>query len=880
MALTQYHAKRDFKLTPEPRGQVGARKGKALGYLIQKHAASHLHYDFRLELNGVLLSWAVPKGPSLDPADKRLAMHVEDHPLEYGGFEGIIPQGQYGGGTVMLWDRGTWSAVGDAEEGYKRGHLKFDLDGEKLQGRWALVRTHGSKYGGKGQAWLLIKDNDDFARRGIDARIVDDLPNSVVSARSIDEIAAAGEHEWHSNRSVKANVKAGAIAAPGAAGRKRVSTRAASSPAKEHADGKRAALPAMLSPALATLVKAAPEGDEWIHEVKYDGYRMVSRVDKGKVRMFSRNGNDWTAKLGPLVAEVGRIKVKSAWIDGEVCAVNADGRSDFQALQNALSNGDGAHLVYFVFDLVYLDGYDLRELPLEKRKQMLKDLLERSGTDLRYSPEVRGSGAAVFKQSCPMGLEGIVSKRAASTYAAGARTRDWVKVKCVRRQEMVIGGFTDPQKSRQGFGALLLGVYDEGELKYSGKVGTGFDDQLLADLRRKLGRLERKTAPFVNPPRGFEAKGAHWVEPRLVAEVQFTEWSEAGALRHPSFIGLREDKKAAEVVREKPVALQAAKPERAAPAARRAAHAKKAGTKESSDDAVAGVRLSHPDKLLFPEAGVTKLVLARYYEAIHDWILPHVKERPLSLFRCPDGWNKQCFYQKHADKSVHEAVSRVEVPEKSGTATYFAANSLPALVGLVQWGVIELHPWGSRVPHLARPDRLIFDFDPADDVSWTALVKGVEELRTLLKQLGLAGFLKTTGGKGLHVVVPIQPTLTWEQAKSFTKAIADLFARTFPARFLATVSKTKRQGRIFIDYLRNAEGSTAIAAYGVRARKNASVSTPIEWKELAKDVRFDHFNVKTVPARLSKLRVDPWQDFAATRQTVTAAMFKQVGARR
>lgn len=875
MPLAQYHAKRHFKLTPEPRGRVGARKTKARAYVIQKHAASHLHYDFRLELNGVLLSWAIPKGPSLDPADKRLAMHVEDHPLEYGEFEGIIPKGQYGGGTVMLWDRGTWNPIGDPDEGFKRGHLKFELDGEKLRGRWALVKTHGSKYGGKGEAWLLIKDRDEFARRGGDARVVDEQPDSVLSDRSIDEIAADADHEWRSNRSAKANVRAGAVARPARARKARTAPAGAKPKTAQAAPGRRAALPAKLSPALATLVKAPPTGGDWIHEAKYDGYRMLCRLHKSKVLIYSRNGKDWTGRFPALAREVERLEAESAWLDGEVCAVDAKGRSDFQLLQNALAQSGKTELVYFAFDLIHLDGYDLTDVALLERKRLLQGLLERSATRIRYSPEIRGNGAQVFEQACARGLEGIVCKRADSTYAAGARTRSWVKVKCSLGQEMVIGGFTDPQGSRAGFGALLLGVYRSGELHYAGKVGTGFDDETLAMLRAKLDRLARRTPAFSDPPRGFEAKGAHWVDPVLVAEVRFTEWSDSGALRHPSFIGLREDKKASEVVREQPLAAEAAPASKPA----RAARAKPAKRVSAEAAVVAGVKLSHPDKILFPEAELSKADLARYYEAVAEWLLPHVKDRPLSLVRCLDGWKDQCFYQKHAAASVHAAVSRVEVPEGEGTATYLSAGSLQALVGLVQWGVIELHPWGSRMPRPERPDRLIFDFDPAEDVSWAELVAAVGELRALLEQLGLVGFLKTTGGKGLHVVVPVRPTLTWEQAKQFSKAVADLFARTFPERFVASVSKSKRKGRIFIDYLRNAEGATAIAAYGIRARANAPVSTPISWKELAKEVRFDFFNVRSVPERLIKLREDPWKDFMAIRQTVTAAMFKRVGMR-
>ena len=879
MALAAYHAKRDFRRTPEPRGRVGQKKAKGLAYLIQKHAASHLHYDLRLELDGVLLSWAVPKGPSFDPADKRLAVHVEDHPVEYGSFEGTIPKGHYGGGTVMLWDQGLWIPHGDARASLKKGHLKFDLEGKKLKGTWALIKTRGNKYGGKGEPWLLIKDKDAYSKRGVSARIVDSDPDSVVSGRSMDEIEAAADREWHSNRSVTANLNAAENV------KKKVVSRKAGAAIRPFVDlhniagAKRGSIAKKLKPMLATLVKDAPQGDDWVHEVKYDGYRMVTRLNNGTVHMYTRNGNDWTSKFSDIARQVGRLSARSAWIDGEVCAVDADGRPDFQSLQNAISGEARPQLMYFVFDLIYLNGYDLTNARLADRKQLLQRLLEESDTELRYSPDVQGSGSSVFRKICPSGYEGIVSKRADSTYAIAARTKNWVKVKCSMRQEMVIGGFSDPQGSRKGFGALLLGYYSNNDLQYAGKVGTGFNDKTLAVLLRKLKPLEQNTPPFVNPPGGVVAKGTHWVKPKLVGEIQFTEWSDSGALRHPSFMGLRDDKKATEVVREKALPVTADRIQRSAPL--RAKVAKKDDKPPTSDlnmNSVTGVKLTNPNKLMFPEAKITKLGLARYYESIASWIIPHIAQRPLSMYRCPDGWAKECFYQKHADKSVHPSVSRVQVPEGDGKARYFSANSLQALVSLVQWGVIEFHPWGARMPKPGRPDRLIFDFDPDEGVSWAELAQGVEDLRILLSQLGLEGFLKTTGGKGLHVVVPIQPTLTWVQAKAFTKAIADLFARTFPDRFLATVSKAKRKDKIFIDYLRNAEGATAIAAYGVRARKNAPVSTPIGWDELAKDIRFDFFNVKTIPKRLQKLQRDPWEKLVSTRQTITARMFKQVGA--
>ena len=884
MALERYRQKRDFGTTPEPRGRVGAKKKGQLSFVIQKHAASHLHYDFRLELGGVLLSWAVPKGPSLDPQDKRLAMHVEDHPLEYGGFEGVIPPKQYGAGTVMVWDRGTWTPQGDPAEAYAKGRLKFQLDGEKLKGGWNLVRTHGSKYGNGKQAWLLIKENDEFARRGIDARIVDDEPNSVLSGRSLDDIGRKREHVWHSNRSVAENVRAGAVSTK----KKARSKPAASTISLADLVGvKPAPLPATLTPTLATLVDAIPAGDGWLHEIKYDGYRMVCRIERGSVRILSRNGKDWTSALGTIGEAVSRLPVKSAWIDGEVTTVDAHGRTSFQVLQNALADPTQGSLTYFLFDVPYLDGYDLRKVPLLERKRVLKSLVPESDPVLRLGVEYLGPGKEFLAQACNLGLEGAVSKRADSLYRDGVRTREWLKVKCAQRQEMVIGGFTDPQRSRRGFGALLLGVYEPGgKLRYAGKVGTGFDDRLLVSLRGTLDKLEQDAPPFVNPPRGYEAKGAHWVTPKLVGEVAFTEWTQDGTLRHPSFQGLRTDKKATDVVREVPVH------ERDATSKKEPANIKKepadppqkprAAARAPKDDSgatvVAGITVSNPDKLMYPESKYTKRDLARYYEAIGEWIVPHLSGRPLSLVRCPDGWKSQCFYQKHADKSVHASVSRVLVPERSGKATYFAVNSMQAAVALLQWGVLELHPWGSRTPHLDRPDRLIFDFDPDDAVAWKDLVSAVGVLRTLLGDLGLQAFIKTTGGKGLHVVLPVRPTLSWEEGKGFTRRVAELLAGTFPDRFTAVMSKSQRKGKIFIDYLRNAEGATAIAAYSLRARAHAPVATPIAWDELdSQDVRFDHFNLQTVQARLRKLKHDPWSDFFTTAQTITKAMFKRVG---
>ena len=869
MALETYRAKRNFRRTPEPSGRKRGAQSAGRSFVVQKHAASHLHYDFRLEQDGVLLSWAIPKGPSLDPADKRLAMHVEDHPIEYGGFEGVIPKGEYGGGTVMVWDRGTWNPRGDPIAGYAKGELKFTLDGEKLKGGWVLVRTRGSKYGGKSgdKAWLLIKEKDGYAKPRNGA-IVDAAPDSVVTGRTIDEIADAKKHVWHSNVSVDANVRAGAIVSP-TTRRRMVKAGAASVPG-----AKKTAMPALLAPVLATLVERAPAGNEWINEIKYDGYRMVCRIDGGRARLISRNGNDWTKKFAQIAKDLARLPVKQAWLDGEVVVLDAEGRSSFQALQNALTSASTHGLALFVFDVMYYDGYDLRGVVLSERKLLLRDIVGKGMGSVRLGPEVQGGGEAFFKQACKLRLEGAVCKKADSRYAGGTRSRDWVKVKCTQRQEMVIGGFTDPQGAREGFGALLLGYYDDGKLRYSGKVGTGFDDEFLRKLIPELRKREQPAPAFTNPPRGYAAKGAHWITPDLVGEVSFTEWSNDGALRHPSFVGLRPDKKATEVMREKAVkTLAEASTQTKTPS--RTPHAKASAAHDTADP-VAGVTLSHPDKPYFPEAGLTKGDLAQYYVGVAEHLLPHVANRPLSLVRCPDGWSGQCFYQKHANRAVNKAVPRVEVQESKGKATYLGANSATALAGLVQWGVIELHPWGSRTPRLDRPDRIIFDFDPDEKLAWKEVVVAVGLLHSLLDEMKLVGFLKTTGGKGLHVVLPIRPTLTWDDAKSFSKAVADFLVRTFPDRFTATVAKEKRKGKIYIDYLRNSEGATAIAPYAVRARANAPVATPIAWSELERDVRFDHFNVRNVPERLARAHADPWAKFDSTRQTITAAMKKRL----
>jgi len=865
MALERYRQKRDFRVTPEPAGKVGQRRARGLKFVIQKHAASRLHYDFRLELNGVLLSWAVPKGPSLDPNDKRLAMHVEDHPLEYGDFEGVIPPKQYGAGTVMVWDRGTWLPKTDPAEAYAKGRLKFELEGEKLKGGWNLVRSRSGKYGGE-NSWLLFKEADEFARLGSQALIAEDRPDSVVTGRSLQQIAADADRVWHSNKSVAANVKAGAIRKSGSnlvVGLAKIK------------GARKAPLPDLLEAQLATSAKAPPTGPAWVHEIKYDGYRMLCRIAKQQVRMISRNGKDWTGDFPPLARALAVLPVDQAWLDGEVVALDANGRTNFQALQKALSAADSRGLKYLAFDLLYLDGYDLRGVVLTERKRLLRDLLSSAPAAIQYSEHFAAPGPAFFKNVGDLGLEGMVSKRADLPHRAG-RGPAWQKIKCLRRQEMVIGGFTDPEGSRQGFGALLLGVYQpDGKLAYAGKVGTGFSDASLATLSRALSSLVQNKSPFHNPPQGAEARRAHWVKPVLIAEVSFTEWTDDGTLRHPVFQGLRADKDAGEVVREPSVAPTLSRPS-AEPPPRIAPRSK---TQPVTDkNAVAGIALTNPDKKLYPEAGVTKRALALYYAAVGESMLPHLRGRPLTLLRCPNGWNEECFYQKKAEDGVNAAISRVEIENSDGsTALYMMADSVPAIVALLQMGVLEIHPWGSRAPNLGFPDRIIFDLDPDDAVGWDELRQAALIVKTLLENIGLAPFLKTTGGKGLHVVAPIEPGVGWEHVKGFTKAVAEFLERTFPARFTSKLLKISRRGKIFIDYLRNSEGATAVAAYSTRARANAPVSTPVAWSELSRDLRLDHFNIGNVPKRLAKAKADPWRDIAEAAVALSPAAMARVG---
>jgi bifunctional non-homologous end joining protein LigD len=835
MALEHYRDKRDFERSPEPRGVAHRQKAGQLAYVVQKHDASRLHYDFRLEFDGVLKSWAIPKGPSTDPADKRLAVHVEDHPLDYGSFEGTIPHGQYGGGTVMLWDRGWWEPAEDPASGFAKGHLRFTLHGERLTGDWSLVRLDPSRQRGKQESWLLIKSNDAAATPGAGTGLVDKADASVATRRSMAAIAKAEP--------------SGRPAADEAHKRPRRSAQ------KGHA------LPDDVRPALATLVAQAPEGDEWLHEIKFDGYRILARLDRGKATLISRNGLDWTAKFPEIAKAIAGMAVKNAVLDGEIVSMDQQGKTDFGALQDALSRHETGGLVYMIFDLPVLDGEDLRAAPLEVRKARLAPLLVETG-DLRlaYSDHYIGDGARVWAQICKLGLEGIVSKRRDAPYRAG-RSGSWLKTKCDRRDEFVIIGFTDPAGTRRGFGALLLGYYDTaGRLVYAGRVGTGFSQTFLADFRASLARIGRKH-PTVPLPDGAPGQGVHWVTPRFVAEIAYAQWTRDGVLRHSRFIALREDKSPSEIILSPPKQPADAPPP------------------SSTRDAgmVGHTRISHPDRVLYPDLGITKLALAEYYAASADWILPYLVDRPLSMLRCPDGVAGECFFQKHLRAGIPKTLGQVRIEEKHGTGTYLVVRDLDGLLGLVQMGVIELHPWGSTTHHLEKPDQLIFDLDPAEDVAWTRVTEAALTLRDLLDALGLESFVKSSGGKGLHVVAPIRPELDWDQAKAASLAIAELLAHEAPDRYTTTLAKQARTGRIFIDYLRNGRGATAVAAYSVRARAGATVATPLGWDEVERSVRGDQFTVATVPGRLAGLAEDPWRRFHGHAQTLGRAALRKLG---
>jgi bifunctional non-homologous end joining protein LigD len=857
MPLGEYRRKRDFKMTSEPRGGKAARKGWK--FVVQKHDASHLHYDFRLEWDGVLKSWAVPKGPSLDPSVRRLAVAVEDHPLEYGDFEGVIPEGQYGGGTVMLWDKGTWEPVGDAKEGLESGKLKFRLRGHKLSGAWMLVRSGGR--GRDPRQWLLFKERDEFAKPEGEYDVLEKEPLSVKTGRDLDEIAAAKARVWDTSGRKKA--KAATKGKPPA--RKRV----------KRGSKLKKKLP-VIKPQLATLVTKAPDGDQWLHEIKFDGYRILTYIDEGQVHLTTRNALDWTSKLSELRSAAEKLSIEQAILDGELVTLDKHGRSDFQSLQTAIHENRTGTTVYYAFDLLWLDGQDLRGLPLEKRKKMLARLrLSVDRGPLRMAEHVEGSGGHFFEEAQRLGLEGIISKRVDRPYIGG-RTTDWVKVKCGASGEFVIGGFTDPAGARNEFGALLLGYHEKpGELVYAGRVGTGFDEKLLASLGKQLRARETKSSPFA----GAEIKRerhAHWVRPNLVAQIRFSNWTRDGLLRQPVFLGLREDKPAEKVGRE--VAQPITKVKRASDGNGRAAPAGSSGKsmKHADETVIEGARVTHPDKVLYPDDGITKRDLADYYLSIAEWMLPHVAERPLSIVRFPEGLSGGRFFQKHPNPGTLNGLARVKIKESDGTAEYVVIRKPSDLAELVQISALELHVWGAKRDDVERPDRLVFDLDPDVGLDWSRVVTAARQIRDFLSDLGLVSFVKTSGGKGLHLVVPIARRHEWPFVSDFCRAVAMAIARAAPNDFVATMSKTARRGKIFVDYLRNQRGATSVATLSTRAQSGAPVSMALAWEELGSVKSADQYDVKNARRRLTSLKRDPWAEMDKVRQSLTARMLRQL----
>lgn len=854
--LLAYEAKRDFGRTPEPRGGQLARSDSGRLFVVQKHAARQLHYDFRLELDGTLKSWAVPKGPSLDPAQKPLAVLVEDHPLEYGSFEGAIPAGEYGAGTVMLWDHGRWEPIGDPAEGLARGDLKFRLFGEKLRGAWALVRMKGEA-GDTGKNWLLIKKRDADSRRQATFNVLAELPFSVASGRTMDQITRDPEAIWTDGRAQP----------PQQTGKETKSPHVSGPDASGLRGAKPGKLPAKLDPQLAGSVGQAPEGDDWLHEAKLDGYRLICRIEGGACRLLTRNGHDWTDRFATVARAASRMPVMSAILDGEVVVLDDKGHPDFGALQKALRGGAAA-FTYFVFDVPFAEGCDLRAVPLVERKRYLEALLAAApmvAPTIQYCQHFAGNGPTVFSHAAALGLEGIISKRAASGYVS-RRTDDWVKVKNTNRQEFVVGGFTD-STGRPAFGALLVGCHDaEGRLTYCGRVGTGFDEATLAMLHGELTRRTRKTSPFRNPEADPDAARAHWVRPELVVEVEFTAWTGDSLLRHPVYRGLRPDVHPGDVVREK-VSAAPAGPD--APAV--------VAAPPSPDDAVVGgVRISHPNRAVYPEQRITKRQVAEYYLAVADRILPHVAGRPLSLVRCPLGLAGESFYQRHVLEGFPKSIRGTTADQAADGDPYLLIDDLAGLISLIQMGTLEIHTWGCREDNMDKPDHLVFDLDPGPEIQWEHIVASARFVGDYLSDLGLASFVKTTGGKGIHVVVPLIRRTGWADVKTFCHAVARDIVRIAPRNFVATMSKTFRTQRIFIDYLRNQRGSTAIAPYSTRARPGACVSTPLSWDELSPDSPPEHYNVTTVPRRLADLDDDPWQGYSQARQSITASMLRAV----
>ncbi len=883
--LSAYRRRRDFRKTQEPRGRVH-RASRELHFVVHKHAARRLHYDLRLEYAGVLKSWAVPKGPSLDPAVRTLAIEVEDHPLEYGEFEGTIPEGEYGAGEILLWDRGRWQPLEDVERGFRKGHLKFELDGRKLKGQWQLVRMKPRDDAEKNE-WLLLKSDDEFARPGSDRALLDEEPKSVKTGRDIVELRGNSRPRRPSARRTTRG-RANANGATKARDIRRAIERLPNSHKSEQ--------PQWIAPQLATLAKEPPATGSWVFEIKYDGYRIIAVRDSSGVGLWTRNRRNLADKFAPVAEAVQRLPVRRAILDGEVVVLNRSGLSDFQALQQMMQTPARPRLVYVVFDLLYCEGYDIRAAPLTERKAVLKQICDAadSGQTLQFSEHASGDGAEAMQAACDAGQEGLIFKRSDAPYVS-RRTRDWFKVKCSARREFVIGGFTEPQGSRAGFGALLVGFHDNGHLRYCGRVGTGFDDATLDSMHRRLAALEQSAPPFHNPPKGAEARDVHWVRPNLVAEVGYHSMTEDGRLRHPTFQGLRLDKPPREVRSEVAIdpdqggkataraKAQERKTIRQSKRTTQSTRKKKSGGRTTGNSQeksgrviVAGVTVTHPGRVLYPQSSITKEDLARYYEAVAEYMLPHAGNRPLMLVRCPEGTAGECFHQKHISHGFPASVETVEVAEKSKRGKYPVVNRADGLVGLAQMSTLEIHGWLSRANDLERPDMVIFDLDPGEGVPWNRTVDTAFLVRDALERCGLASFVKTSGGKGLHVVVPLRPAATWTQSRDFAEALSKLITTSAPDQYVSKMTRSLRKGKIYIDYLRNGRGSTCVLPYSTRARPGAPISTPVSWRALRRLESPGEHTLATVPGRLRRTGC-PWRDFDKARRVLSRQVLAKVG---
>ena len=835
--LVKYRAKRNFQITDEPQGKgVGSRKRVGgrhdATFVVQRHDATRLHYDFRLEINHTLKSWAIPKGPSLDPKDRRLAVHVEDHPLEYASFEGSIAAKQYGAGDVITWDRGTWRTDGDAAAAYQGGKIKFELLGQKLRGHWTLVRTRlgaGHSAGATGtlkENWLLIKERDEEARPAAQYDVLTALPGSVNEPPALDPPARKVVRQGASTRNP-----------PG-----------------------RSALPASLQPQLAMLADKAPQGEGWAYELKLDGYRILTRIDgAGKIRTLTRNGLDWSKKLEGTITALSTLGLKNCWLDGEIVVVGDDGRPSFQLLQNAFSSHQTQGVHYYLFDILFEGGRDLRTQAWHERRAVLDALLANNksplvGVTQVHEPPIDG----LLKSVCHHGLEGLIGKRRDAPYQSG-RSSAWIKLKCLQRQEFVIGGFTTPQGSRAGFGALLLGVHDSDGLRYVGRVGTGFDESRLTQLHQSLKTRSQKSAPFFNAPKSAGRTLIHWVKPTLVAEVSFSGWTGTGAVRHAVFRGLREDKPSGQVTRE--VARKVTG--NSVPAVGVDRHGSVATD--------SGVVVTHPLRVLDASSGFTKLDVVRYYEKIAPRMLPHLVNRPVALLRVPGNISAEQFFQKHLGK--FEISGALLLPDLDpGHAPLIALNTPQALVSAAQMNAVEFHTWNATAKKVEHPDRLIFDLDPDPALPWEKVVEAAKLTRTLLQELQLVSFLKTSGGNGLHVVVPLTGRHTWAASKNFAQAVSQHLAKTIPTLFSAKLGPKNRVNKVFVDYLRNGRGSTTVCAFSVRARPGLAVSLPVDWQQLDELRGSGEFNILTAPDWLQRQKKDPWADYEKSRQSLGHAI--------